>query len=90
MHIITIEGKEDEGAYSVINEDGDHVLYLFEEEDDAVRFAMMLEERDGYPSMNVIEVDDDVIIKACEIHNYQYSIFTPYDIVIPPEDNDFI
>ena len=36
MHIITIDGKEDAGAYSVQNELGEDVLYIFEEEDDAV------------------------------------------------------
>ena len=43
MYILTIHGKETEGAYSVTDEDGDQILYLFEEEDDATRFAMMLE-----------------------------------------------
>ena len=41
MFILTIAGKEGEGAYSVTDEDGEQVLYLFEEEDDATRFAMM-------------------------------------------------
>ena len=53
MFILTIAGKEREGAYSVTDEDGDQILYLFEEEDDAMRFAMHLEE-DDYPEMNVI------------------------------------
>jgi hypothetical protein len=44
MYILTREGKEDEGAYSVRNEVGDNILYIFKEKDDAVRFAMMLEE----------------------------------------------
>ena len=48
MFIITINGREKEGAYSVIDDDGEHILYLFQEEDDATRYAMMLEE-DGYP-----------------------------------------
>lgn len=92
MFIITIEGKEEEGAYSVLNEHGENVLYMFEEEDDAVRFAMMLEELRGYPSMHVIEVDDDAIIRACNRHGYEFCIFTEHDIVIPPEEdkNDFI
>ncbi len=89
MYLLTIDGKETEGAYSVINEEGDQILYLFEEEDDAVRFAMMLEDMD-YPTMHVIEVDDDVILKTCELNGYQYAIITPNDIVIPPETNDFI
>ena len=67
MFILTIAGKEKEGAYSVTDEDGDQILYLFEEEDDALRFAMQLEE-DDYPEMNVIEVEDAVMIKTCEMH----------------------
>ena len=43
MYILTLEGREDQGAYSVTNEEGRQVLYLFEEEDDCDRFAMMLE-----------------------------------------------
>ena len=31
MFILTIEGKETEGAYSVKSDDGEQVLYLFED-----------------------------------------------------------
>jgi len=89
MFIITIEGKEKEGAYSATNEDGEKILYLFEDEDDAMRFAMMLEE-DGYPEMHVIEVDDEMMIKICELHDHSYAVITSNDIVVPPKHNDFI
>ena len=90
MYILTIHGKEKEGAYSVIDDDGENILYLFEEEDDAIRFAMMLEES-GSPEMNVIEVEDEIMIKTCEHHDYKYVVITPNDIVIPPNsDNDLI
>ena len=90
MYILTVYGKENEGAYSVQNEEGNHVLYLFEEEDDATRFAFQLED-DGYPEMHVIEVEDEVMIKTCQVHSYNYTVITPNDIVIPPaEKNDFI
>lgn len=88
MFIITIDGKEEEGAYSVTNEDGEQVLYIFQEEDDAVRFALMLEE-ENYPEMHVVEVDDDLILKACHHHDYQYAVITPNDIVIPPENESY-
>ena len=39
MFILTIDGKEKDGAYSVQDDEGNHVLYLFEEEDDASRYA---------------------------------------------------
>jgi hypothetical protein len=89
MFILTINGKETEGAYSVTDDEGEQILYLFEEEDDAVRYAMMLEDNDC-PEMHVIEIEDEVMIKTCEIHDYKYTIITPNDIVIPPTDHDFI
>jgi len=89
MFILTINGKEKEGAYSVTDDEGDQILYLFQEEDDAVRYAMMLEE-DDYPEMHIIEIEDEVMLKTCEMHGYQYTIITPDDIVIPPTDHDFI
>jgi len=90
MFILTINGKETEGAYSVTDDEGDQILYLFEEEDDAIRYAMMLEE-DGSPEMHVIEIEDEIMIKTCEIHDYKYTVITPNDIVIPPDsDHDFI
>ena len=90
MFILTINGRETEGAYSVIDDKGEHILYLFQEEDDAVRYAMMLEE-EGSPEMHVIEIEDEVMIQTCEMHGYQYAIITPNDIVIPPDiDHDFI
>jgi len=90
MFILTIHGKETEGAYSVSNQDGEQVLYLFEEEDDAIRYAMMLEE-EGYPEMHVIEIEDDIMMRTCDVYNYQYAIITKNDIVIPPTvEHDFI
>ena len=56
MFILTVEGKEAEGAYSIPDENGEQVLYIFEDEDDAIRFALLLEDQD-YPEMHVIEVD---------------------------------
>mgnify|MGYP003658418924 CR=1 FL=1 len=90
MFILTVEGKEKEGAYSVIDDDGEQILYLFIQRDDAERYAMMLEEMDS-PEMHVIEVEDDIMIKTCEIHDYRYSVITPHDVVIPPDiEHDFI
>ena len=90
MFILTINGRETEGAYSVKDENGEQVLYLFEEEDDAIRYAMMLEE-DDYHEMHVIEIEDQVMLQTCELHGYQYSLITKNDIVIPPDvEHDFI
>ena len=90
MFILTVAGKENDGAYSVTDDDGNQILYLFEEEDDAVRYAMMLEDSD-YPEMHVLEVEDEVMIKTCQVHDYNYTVITENDIVIPPKtQHDFI
>ena len=90
MYILTVAGKENDGAYSVTDDDGNQILYLFEEEDDAVRYALLLENSD-YPEMHVLEVEDEVMIKTCQVHNYNYTVITSDDIVIPPKvQHDFI
>ena len=90
MFILTVAGKENDGAYSVTDDDGNQILYLFEEEDDAVRYALLLENSD-YPEMHVLEVEDEVMVRTCEVHNYNYTVITSDDIVIPPKDkHDFI
>ena len=88
MHLLAIAGKENDGAYAVSDKFGQKVLYLFTEEDDAERYAMMLEDK-GYPEMHVIEVDDSSAVNVCEANGYRYSIITKDDIVIPPEDLDY-
>ena len=90
MFILTVAGNENDGAYSVTDEEGNQILYLFEEEDDAIRYAYMLEDGE-YPEMHVIEVEDEVMIKTCEHHDYNYTVITSDDIVIPPDTkHDFI
>ena len=90
MFLLTVAGKQNDGAYSVTDDDGNQILYLFEEEDDAVRYALLLENTD-YPEMHVLEVEDEVMVRTCEVHNYNYTVITSNDIVIPPKVKyDFI
>jgi len=84
MYIITVAGKEKKGAYSLIDEDNEEVLFIFEEEDDATRYVMQLEDM-GYPKMKVLEIEDEVMIKTCEMHGHRYTVITSNDIVIPPD-----
>tara|TARA_B100000131_G_scaffold304334_1_gene329237 strand:+ start:227 stop:496 length:270 start_codon:yes stop_codon:yes gene_type:complete len=87
MYLLTLRDKKDEGAYAVQDDDGDKVLFLFEEEDDATRYAMMLEMQNNEKEMDVMEVDDDLAIKTCKMHNYKYAVITSNDIVIPPKND---
>ena len=90
MFILTVDGKEHDGAYSVKDEEGEHILFIFEEEDDAVRYAMMLEDQQGFPEMHIIEIDGELMLRTCEKHGYQYTVITKNDFVIPPEHHDYV
>ena len=88
MYLLTLNSRRDDGAYAVQDSDGDKVLFLFEEEDDAVRYAMMLEDNlEQEKNMQVIEVEDDLAIKTCSMYNYKYAVVTPDDLVIPPNND---
>ena len=89
MFILAVKGFEDEGAFSVENDDGEKVLIMFEEEDDADRYADLIDSEEDWPEMSVIEIDDNIAITACEIHNYMYNIIRPDDIVVPPKNDLF-
>ena len=84
MYLLTLRDKKEEGAYAVDDGYGDKVLFLFEEEDDATRYAMMLEDQEE-KEMVVMEVDDELALKTCKLHSYKYAVITPDDIVIPPK-----
>ena len=84
MYLLTLKDRKDDGAYAVHNRYGDKVLFLFEEEDDATRYALMLEDQEE-TEMEVVEVDDELAIRTCRMYNYKYAVITPNDIVVPPK-----
>ena len=89
MYLLTLDSKRDEGAYAVTSDNGDKVLFLFEQEDDAERYAMMVEDCEEKPeSMDVIEVDGELAIRTCKMYNYKYAVITPNDFVIPPKNDN--
>ena len=87
MYLLTLNEKQDNGAYAVLNRYGEKVLFMFEEEDDAERYAMMLDDTED-SKMNVIEIDDSLASLTCKKYNYKYAVITPNDIVIPPKNDN--
>ena len=87
MFLLTVKDSKEDGAYAVHDRKGNKVLFLFEEEDDAERYAMQLEDNED-AEMDVVEVDDALAILTCKRYNYKYAVVTPNDIVIPPRLDD--
>ena len=88
MYLLTLKDRRDDGAYAVLNRYGEKVLFMFEEEDDAERYAMMMNDEEDNASLNVIEIEDALAIRTCKMYNYKDAVITPNDIVVPPPKND--
>tara|TARA_B100001113_G_scaffold96197_1_gene77120 strand:+ start:549 stop:812 length:264 start_codon:yes stop_codon:yes gene_type:complete len=85
MFVLTIENHP-EGVYSVFDEAENRVIPIFLANDDAERYLMMMQDEE-YPRMQVVEMEDHVIIGACQDRGQRFSIITPDDFLIPPEDS---
>lgn len=86
MYILSADSEGDSGAFAVDDDYGLKVIYFFEEYDDAERYLGLLEAED-YPPMKVVDIENDVAIKACKMYNHRYVVIKPDDVVIPPKLN---
>jgi len=86
MYIITLEDHPD-GVFSIFDDAKDRVIPIWIENDDADRYLMMMGYDEDYPPMEVVEIEDHVIIGACQDRGQKFSIITPDDFLIPPEDS---
>ena len=50
---------------------------------------MMLEDV-GFPTMNMVEVEEDLMIKSCTLNGYEYAVITKNDIIVPPQKHDHV
>lgn len=89
MYVIALKDNVQKGLYAIENEMGQKVLYLFSDEDDAERFAGLLE-ADDYPELEIVEVEEKHTLRVCEEYNYTYMIITPDDLLIPPDYHDSV
>ena len=87
MFIVTLEDKPD-ALYSIFGEAEEKTVPLFLENDDAERYLLMLDEDDDYPEMQVVEIEDHVIIGACQDRGQRFTVITPDDLLIPPDDRE--
>jgi hypothetical protein len=87
MFLICLKDQP-EGVYSVMSEEGEHVIFFFEEEEDAERYLILLEAHDDndLPELDIVEVDIDIATKVCEDKGYCYTVVTPDDVVVPPQN----
>lgn len=85
MYILTLKGKPD-GVYCIKMDHGEQVIPIFEEEDDAIRYYYMIEDTGEYPELQVLEIEEETIVHACEDREQKYAIIGIDDFIVPPND----
>lgn len=86
IYVLLLEaGTENEGIHTKKMGDLDKVL-MFESEDDATRFSLMLEAQD-YPTTSVVAFPSDEIEAFCREAGYEWELIEEGRLEIPPEDN---
>ncbi len=81
---------ENEGIHSFRITDPDrgerNLVLMFESEDDATRFGLMLEAQD-FPSPSVEAIDEEEIIEFCQSADYDYKLIPEGTLIMPVKDN---
>ena len=81
--------KSSGGVYAVTEGTIDEkVVQIFEQEDDATRYYGYLKADNYKRSLEIMEIEEDIVKDNCSFHGYNYTIITPNDIVFPPKDVD--
>ena len=85
MFVLTLADQPD-GVYSVYDEEDKKVIPIFQLKDDADRYLLQLQENVSYPKIEVVEMEDHVIIDACQQRGQPFTVITPDDLLIPPDN----
>ncbi len=78
-------GTDNEGIHTVQMGDRNTIL-MFKEEDDALRYAGLLEAQD-FPEAKVEAIDSEEVEQFCRQADYDPKIIEPGELEIPPERN---
>ncbi|MGB3402640.1 MAG: DUF3110 domain-containing protein [Microcoleaceae cyanobacterium] len=78
-------GTENEGIHTIQMRDRNKVL-MFESEEDATRFSVLLEAQD-FPEPSVEAISDEEIKEFCRSADYDWELIPEGHLAIPPEDN---
>jgi hypothetical protein len=76
---------ENEGIHTIQGSDRNKVL-MFESQDDATRFALLLEAQD-FPTPTVEAFDSEEIEEFCRSADYDWELVTEGMLAVPPEKN---
>lgn len=86
VHILLFNaGTDNEGIHTIQIGDRNTIL-MFKEEDDATRYAGLLEAQD-FPEAKVEPIDSEEVEQFCRQADYDWKMIESGQLEIPPEKN---
>lgn len=86
VYVLLFNARTDNEGIHTIQMGGRNKILMFESEDDATRFALLLEAQD-FPSPTVEAMESEDIEAFCEEAGYDFEVVTEGMLAIPPEKN---
>jgi len=81
--------KKSGGVYAVRDDNTqERVVQMFIQMEDAERYHGYLIANDYKRTLEVVEVEEDVVKTNCINFGYNYTVIRPNDIVFPPVDSN--
>ena len=78
-------GTDNEGIHTIQMGDRNTIL-MFQDEDDALRYSMLLEAQD-FPEAKVEAIDSEEVEQFCRQADYDSKLIESGELEIPPEKN---
>ena len=86
VHILLFNaGTDNEGIHTIQLGDRNSIL-MFQDEEDAVRYAGLLEAQD-FPEPKVEAIDSEEVEQFCRQADYDWKVVEPGQLEIPPAKN---
>lgn len=86
VYVLLFNARTENEGIHTLSVDGQDVVLMFEHEDDATRFALMLEAQD-FPEAAVEGMDQAEIEEFCESAGYGYRLVSEGSLAMPPAQN---
>ncbi|PSN11962.1 DUF3110 domain-containing protein [filamentous cyanobacterium CCT1] len=86
VYVLLFNARTDNEGIHAETMNGQNLILMFEHEDDATRYALMLEAQD-FPEATVEGFEQTEIEEFCESVGYGYRLIPEGTLAVPPEYN---
>jgi hypothetical protein len=86
VYVLLFNARTENEGIHTLNIDGQDLVLMFEHEDDAIRYALMLEAQD-FPAATAEGIDQSEIEEFCESAGYGYRLIPEGTLAVPPDQS---